>query len=72
MVSVAPLEGDTDPPPLLGNLPGSNRHRSRIASPAVRPGTSTLRGAGPYGRASAEPGHRFLKLLGEYTFSRHS
>ena len=52
IASVTPLEGDTDPSPLLGNLPGSIRHRSRIATPAVRrgwlrdgPGATTLRGA---------------------------
>ena len=52
IASVAPLEGDTDPSPLLGNLPGSIRHRSRVATPAVRrgwlrdgPGASTTRGA---------------------------
>ena len=56
MVSVAPLEGDTDPSPLLGNLPGSIRHRSRIATPAVRRGTSTLRGAGSYGRPAQSQG----------------
>jgi biotin/methionine sulfoxide reductase len=119
IASVMPLEGDTDPSPLLGNLPGSIRHRSRIATPAVRrgwlddgPGPSTQRGAdefvavsweqltelladelrrvvdiygneaiygGSYGWASAgrfhhaqSQVHRFLKLLGGYTFSRHS
>ena len=52
IASVTPLDGDTDPSPLLGNLPGSIRHRSRIATPAVRrgwlrdgPGATTLRGA---------------------------
>ena len=110
---------DADPSPLLGNLPGSIRHRSRIETPAVRrgwldggPGPSTRRGAdefiavswdeltelladelrrivdthgneaiygGSYGWASAgrfhhaqSQVHRFLKLLGGYTFSRHS
>ena len=114
-----PLAGDADPSPLLGNLPGSIRHRSRITSPAVRrgwlddgPGPTTRRGAdefvavswdeltelladelrrvvdthgneaiygGSYGWASAgrfhhaqSQVHRFLKLLGGYTFSRHS
>ena len=110
--------GDADPSPLLGNLPGSIRHRSRIATQpcaAVGCGTApaeTLRGAdefvavvwdeltellagelrrvvdthgneaiygGSYGWASAgrfhhaqSQVHRFLKLLGGYTFSRHS
>jgi biotin/methionine sulfoxide reductase len=119
ITSVTPLAGDTDPSPLLGNLAGSIRHRSRVATPAVRrgwlqdgPGSSTLRGAdefvavswheltellagelrrvvdthgneaiygGSYGWASAgrfhhaqSQIHRFLKLLGGYTFSRHS
>jgi biotin/methionine sulfoxide reductase len=116
---VTPLDGDADPSPLLGNLPGSIRHHSRVATPAVRrgwlrdgPGPSTRRGAdefvavswdeltdllagelrrvvethgneaiygGSYGWASAgrfhhaqSQVHRFLKLLGGYTFSRHS
>lgn len=111
--------GDVDPSPLLGNLPGSVRHRSRITGPAVRrgwledgPGPTTRRGAedfvavswdeltellagelrrvvdthgneaiygGSYGWASAgrfhhaqSQVHRFLKLLGGYTFSKHS
>lgn len=119
IASVAPLPGDDDPSPLLGNLPGSVRHRSRIAGPAVRrgwlddgPGSSSRRGAdefvavswdeltellaaelrrvvdthgneaiygGSYGWGSAgrfhhaqSQVHRFLKLLGGYTFSRHS
>ncbi|KUI20062.1 molybdopterin guanine dinucleotide-containing S/N-oxide reductase [Mycobacterium sp. GA-2829] len=119
IASVTPLPGDRDPSPLLGNLPGSVRHRSRIAGPAVRrgwlddgPGPSDRRGAdefvavswdeltellagelrrvvdthgneaiygGSYGWASAgrfhhaqSQVHRFLKLLGGYTFSRHS
>ncbi len=52
IASVTPLTGDADPSPLLGNLPGSITHRSRIATPAVRrgwlrdgPGATTLRGA---------------------------
>ncbi|GLP76121.1 biotin transporter BioY [Mycobacterium antarcticum] len=119
IASVRPDDGDVDPSPLLGNLAGSIRHRSRIATPAVRrgwlddgPGPSTRRGAdefvavpwdeltellaaelrrivdthgneaiygGSYGWASAgrfhhaqSQVHRFLKLLGGYTFSRHS
>lgn len=119
IAAVSPLSGDADPSPLLGNLPGSIRHRARVASPAVRrgwldhgPGPSTTRGAdefvamswddltgliadelrrvvdthgneavygGSYGWASAgrfhhaqSQVHRFLKLLGGYTFSRHS
>src|SRR6478672_7895610 len=119
IASVTPLTGDADPSPLLGNLPGSLTHRSRITTPAVRrgwlrdgPGATTGRGAdefvrvtwddltdllagelrrvvdthgneaiygGSYGWASAgrfhhaqSQVHRFLKLLGGYTFSRHS
>lgn len=117
--AVTPLAGDADPSPLLGNLAGSIRHRSRVAGPAVRrgwlrdgPGPSAERGAdeyvavswdeltellagelrrvvdtygneaiygGSYGWASAgrfhhaqSQVHRFLKMLGGYTFSRHS
>ncbi|TXI59308.1 molybdopterin guanine dinucleotide-containing S/N-oxide reductase [Mycolicibacterium mageritense] len=117
--TVTPIAGDADPSPLLGNLPGAIRHRSRIAAPAVRrgwlrdgPGPSDARGAdefievswdeltellagelrrivdtygneaiygGSYGWASAgrfhhaqSQVHRFLKMLGGYTFSRHS
>jgi biotin/methionine sulfoxide reductase len=51
IASVTPLDGDTDPSPLLGNLPGAIRHPARIATPAVRrgwlrdgPGPSTRRG----------------------------
>ncbi|MGV9801716.1 molybdopterin-dependent oxidoreductase [Mycobacterium sp. NPDC003449] len=119
IAAVTPLAGDTDPSPLLGNLPGSIRHRSRIAGPSVRrgwlrdgPGPSTDRGSdeyvavswdelaellatelqrivdrhgneaiygGSYGWASAgrfhhaqSQVHRFLKMLGGYTSSRHS
>lgn len=119
IAAVTPFAGDTDPSPLLGNLPGSIRHRSRVASPAVRrgwlehgPGPSSRRGAddfvavswdeltelladelrrvvdthgneaiygGSYGWASAgrfhhaqSQVHRFLKMLGGYTFSKHS
>lgn len=119
IAEITPLEGDTDPSPLLGNLPGSVRHRSRVAGPAVRrgwldngPGPTDRRGAdefvavswdeltellatelrrvidthgneaiygGSYGWASAgrfhhaqSQVHRFLKLLGGYTSSRHS
>ncbi|HYJ54551.1 MAG TPA: molybdopterin-dependent oxidoreductase [Mycobacterium sp.] len=51
VTAVTPLDGDTDPSPALGNLPGSVRHISRITSPAVRrgwlddgPGPTTRRG----------------------------
>lgn len=119
IAAVSPPPDDADPSPLLGNLPGSLRHRSRITGPAVRrgwlrdgPGPSTDRGAdefvavswdeltellatelrrivdtygneaiygGSYGWSSAgrfhhaqSQVHRFLKMLGGYTFSRHS
>lgn len=119
IASVAAFEDDADPSSLLGNLPGSLRHRSRVTTPAVRrgwlrggPGPSDRRGAdtfvavswdeleellaaelrrvvdthgneaifgGSYGWASAgrfhhaqSQVHRFLNLLGGYTFSRHS
>ena len=38
IAAVAPQTGDADPSPLLDNLPGSIRHRSRITAPAVRRG----------------------------------
>jgi biotin/methionine sulfoxide reductase len=119
IAAVTPFAGDTDPSPLLGNLPGAIRHRARVATPAVRsgwlrdgPGPSSRRGAeefvavswdeltellagelrrvvdthgneaiygGSYGWASAgrfhhaqSQVHRFLKMLGGYTFSKHS
>lgn len=119
IAAVNPPSDDGDPSPLLGNMPGSIRHRSRITGPAVRrgwlrdgPGPSTDRGAdefvavswdqltelladelrrvvdtygneaiygGSYGWSSAgrfhhaqSQVHRFLKMLGGYTFSRHS
>lgn len=61
IAAVTPMAGDSDPSPLLGNLPGSIRHRSRIAGPAVRrgwlrdgPGPSTERGADEYVAVSWE------------------
>lgn len=52
VVAVRPPTGDADPSPILGNVPGSVTHRSRIRRPAVRrgwlengPGPSTARGA---------------------------
>ncbi len=119
IAAVNPPPDDADPSPLLGNMPGSIRHRARITGPAVRrgwlrdgPGPSTERGAdefvavswdeltdllatelrrvvdtygneaiygGSYGWSSAgrfhhaqSQVHRFLKMLGGYTFSRHS
>ena len=52
ITAVSPLPGDADPSPLLGNLPGSLRHESRITGPAIRrgwlrdgPGPTRHRGA---------------------------
>ncbi|MCG5433867.1 molybdopterin guanine dinucleotide-containing S/N-oxide reductase [Mycobacterium sp. MYCO198283] len=52
IAAVAPIAEDADPSPLLGNLPGSVRHRARVAGPAVRrgwltdgPGPTDARGA---------------------------
>lgn len=52
IAAVNPPPDDADPSPLLGNMPGSIRHRARITGPAVRrgwlrdgPGPSTERGA---------------------------
>lgn len=119
ITEVTPHRSDDDPSPLLQNLVGSLRHRSRITGPAVRrgwlrdgPGPTDRRGddefvavswaeltellaaelrrvidchgneaiyGGSYGWASAgrfhhaqSQVHRFLKLLGGYTSSRHS
>lgn len=52
IASVAPLPGDHEPSPLLANLPGSVRHRSRITGPAIRrgwleAGPAPVPGAGP-------------------------
>jgi biotin/methionine sulfoxide reductase len=52
VVAVHPFADDPDPSPLLGNIPGSLRHRARVARPMVRagwldggPGPSDRRGA---------------------------
>ena len=42
IAAVTPLDGDDDPSPLLGNLPGSIRHPSRITCPAIRRGWPLL------------------------------
>ncbi|MFF5079267.1 molybdopterin-dependent oxidoreductase [Actinoplanes sp. NPDC000266] len=34
--SITPRPGDPDPSPLLGNIQGAQRHRSRVARPSVR------------------------------------
>ena len=38
VTAVDPYSGDAHPSPVLGNVPGSVRHRSRVAGPAVRRG----------------------------------
>lgn len=48
VAAVHPYPGDTDPSPILGNLPGSVRHRSRITGPAIRRGWLE-NGPGPSG-----------------------
>ncbi|WP_240959297.1 molybdopterin-dependent oxidoreductase [Rhodococcus sp. HNM0563] len=52
VVAVHPFAGDRDPSPILANVPGSVRHRARIAGPVVRrgwlengPGPTTRRGS---------------------------
>ncbi|NKS38488.1 molybdopterin guanine dinucleotide-containing S/N-oxide reductase [Rhodococcus hoagii] len=59
--AVHPYAGDADPSPILGNLPGSVRHRARITGPAVRrgwlesgPGPSEVRGADEFVAVSWE------------------
>ena len=53
ITSVRPPADDADPSPLLGNLAGSLRHRSRITGPAIRAGW--LRdGPGPTDRRGAD------------------
>ncbi|MGB6050896.1 MAG: molybdopterin-dependent oxidoreductase, partial [Rhodococcus sp. (in: high G+C Gram-positive bacteria)] len=55
VTAVHPFAGDSSPSPVLGNVPGSVRHRSRITGPSVRagwlengPGPSDRRGADRY------------------------
>jgi len=67
VTAVHPFSGDTDPSPLLGNLPGSVRHRSRITTPAVRagwlddgPGADARRGADEFVAVSWETATRVL------------
>nr|WP_176458848.1 molybdopterin-dependent oxidoreductase [Rhodococcus sp. 15-649-1-2] len=52
ITGITPDAGDSSPSPVLGNLPGSVRHRSRVTGPAVRrgwledgPGPSEHRGS---------------------------
>ncbi|MFZ2526630.1 MAG: molybdopterin-dependent oxidoreductase [Rhodococcus sp. (in: high G+C Gram-positive bacteria)] len=53
VTAVHPYPGDTDPSPILGNLPGSVRHRSRITGPAVRRGWLE-NGPGPNSRRGSD------------------
>ncbi len=55
VTAVRPFAGDADPSPVLGNIPGSVRHRSRVTGPMVRrgwlengPGPSQRRGDDEY------------------------
>jgi biotin/methionine sulfoxide reductase len=52
VTAVHPYAGDVDPSPMLGNIPGSVKHQSRVTGPAVRrgwlengPGPSDKRGS---------------------------
>lgn len=67
VAAVHPFAGDTDPSPLLGNLPGSLRHGARITQPAVRagwlddgPGADSRRGADDFVPVSWETATRLL------------
>ncbi|MGW2288801.1 molybdopterin-dependent oxidoreductase [Streptomyces phaeochromogenes] len=69
ITAVRPFGTDTDPAPQLENLPGSVRHRSRIANPAVRrgwlengPGPSSRRGSDEFVEVSWE---RLSELLAD-------
>ena len=53
IVGVRPFAGDADPSPLLQNIPGTVRHRSRIAQPMIRAGWLE-RGPAPDERCGAE------------------
>jgi biotin/methionine sulfoxide reductase len=54
VVAVHPYPADTDPSPILANIPGSVRHPARIAQPMVRAGWLD-RGPGPDAHRGAEP-----------------
>jgi biotin/methionine sulfoxide reductase len=53
-VAVHPFERDPDPSPILGNIPDSLRHPTRIAQPMIRAGWLD-NGPGPSQRRGAEP-----------------
>lgn len=67
VVGIHPYHDDPDPSPILGNIPGSVRHRARIAQPMVRagwlergPGADERRGGEPFVPVSWE---RAIELL---------
>jgi len=53
-VTVHPHPLDPDPSPLLGNIPGGVRHRTRVSQPMIRAGWLD-RGPGPAEGRGAEP-----------------
>ncbi|MFC9788467.1 molybdopterin-dependent oxidoreductase [Rhodococcus sp. NPDC127528] len=53
VTAVHPYSGDGDPSPILANVVGSVRHRSRVTGPAVRRGWLE-RGPGPSGARGAD------------------
>lgn len=77
--AMRPFEGDTDPSPLFGNLLGSLRYQSRIATPAVRrewwewlgdgPGPTTRGGGGgefvsvTWGELTELPADEFRRII---------
>ncbi|HEX5165676.1 MAG TPA: molybdopterin-dependent oxidoreductase, partial [Thermomicrobiales bacterium] len=54
LVAIRPFEHDPDPSPLLGNIPASLRHPTRVTQPMVREGW-LVNGPGPSERRGAEP-----------------
>ncbi len=54
LVAIHPFEHDPDPSPLLGNMPASLRHPTRVTQPMVREGW-LANGPGPSERRGAEP-----------------
>jgi len=54
LVDAHPFAQDPDPSPLLANIPGSIRHRARVAQPMIRAGWLD-HGPGPSERRGAEP-----------------
>ena len=67
VTAVNPYGGDADPSPLLANIPGSTRHKARVATPFIRagwlangPGPTTLRGRDEMVPVSWETATRLL------------